>query len=74
MADEPEKKVADPRLVWLRQRVCASLRCKDDKVDRMLAGEESATAVSAFLDGAELNRLLVFEVAKGELAAVRPGT
>ena len=69
--DEGDKKEPDARLVWLRARVCSVLRCKEEKVDRLLANEESAAAVGAFLDGAELNRLLVYETGKGELAAVR---
>jgi len=70
-SDEGDKKEPDARLVWLRARVCGVLRCKEEKVDRLLANEDSAAALSAFLDGAELNRLLVYETGKGELAAVR---
>lgn len=68
---EDNKPAVDPRIIWLRQRICSVLRCKEDRVERLLGNEESAAAVSAFLDGAELNRLLVYDSGKGELAAVR---
>jgi len=68
---EDNKPAVDPRVIWLRQRICSVLRCKEDRVERLLGNEESAAAVSAFLDGAELNRLLVYDSGKGELAAVR---
>ncbi len=72
MADA-EKKPTDGRVLWLRRHICNSLKCKEDKVDRLLGNEDSAAAVASFLDGVELNRLLVYDAGKGELAAVRAG-
>ena len=71
--DAEDKHAADARVVYLRRCVCNSLKCKDDKVDRLLVHEDSAAAVTAFLDSNELNRLLVYDAGKGELAAVRFG-
>ena len=74
MADAAdEKHAADARVVYLRRCVCSSLKCKDDKVDRLLVNEDSSAAITAFLDSNELNRLLVYDAGKGELAAVRRG-
>lgn len=69
MADTGEAAAADPRFAWLRGHLVSSLRCPEMKVDRLFANEESSSAVLAFFDDAAQTRLIVHEVAKGELAA-----
>ena len=70
--DEDGAKKSDLRVSFLRSRVASSLKLKDDtKFDRLFANEDSATAIAAFLDTSESNRLLIFDAGKGELAAVR---
>lgn len=71
-AEEPEKKVLDGRIQWLRSRLLSSLRCKDLVLDRLFAAEDSAAAIASFIDTSDSNRLLVYDAGKGELAAVRP--
>jgi hypothetical protein len=71
-AEEPEKKVLDGRIQWLRSRLLSSLRCKDLVLDRLFAAEDSAAAIASFIDSGDCNRLLVYDAGKGELAAVRP--
>jgi hypothetical protein len=69
--EEKEVKVLDARVAWLRSRICSSLKCKDDKLDRLFGNEDSAACVASFLDTGDCNRLLIFDAGKGELAAVR---
>lgn len=73
---ELEQKLNDPRYVYIRKHVVSSLKCKEDKVDKLLSGEDSAAALSGFLDGGDQSRLLIYDAGKGELAAVRgqPGS
>jgi hypothetical protein len=71
MGDDGPK--ADARIVFLRNRLTSSLKCKDMVLDRLFAHEDYSAVVSSFLDTSETNRLLVFDAGKGELAAVRAG-
>ena len=71
---ELEQKLCDPRFVYIRKHVVNSLKCKEEKVDRLLCGEDSAAALAGFLDGGDQSRLLVYDAGKGELAAVRGET
>jgi hypothetical protein len=70
-ATEEVVKVIDARFAWLRSRLLSSLRCKEPTLDRLFSNEDSAAAISSFVDSGEVNRLLVYDAGKGELAAVR---
>jgi hypothetical protein len=71
MGDDGPK--ADARILFLRNRLTSSLKCKDMVLDRLFANEDYGAVVSSFLDTSDTNRLLVFDAGKGELAAVRAG-
>lgn len=68
---ELEQKLNDPRYLYVRKHVVGSLKCKEEKVDKLLSNEDSAAALAGFLDGGDTNRLLVYDAGKGELGAVR---
>ena len=60
---------ADLRTNWMRARVLSALRCKDEKFDKLLTGEE-AGILHSFLDS-DLTRIIIFDNGKGDLTAVR---
>ncbi|GBF97683.1 flagellar outer dynein arm heavy chain beta [Raphidocelis subcapitata] len=72
-ADVPAKGPApkDVRADWLRDRVCSSLKVRDEQVQKLFLGDAKA-ALAAFLDEPETRRLLVFYDGKDLLASTKP--
>ena len=58
----------DTRTDWMRARVLSALRCKEEKFDKLLTGEEAST-IHSFLDS-DLTRIIIFDNGKGDLTAV----
>ncbi|KAK9808985.1 hypothetical protein WJX72_007373 [[Myrmecia] bisecta] len=70
--DEPSApKGADIRYNWLGERVCSSLKLKEDSWQRLLASEFRGQVVN-FAEDAETARLLVFLDGKELSATIKP--
>mmetsp|Transcript_25005 Transcript_25005/g.85566 ORF Transcript_25005/g.85566 Transcript_25005/m.85566 type:complete len:4525 (+) Transcript_25005:136-13710(+) len=67
--DDGEDKGPDTRMSWLSSRVCTSLKCKEEKFSKLIATDEAAAHIVAFLDAPDVTRLVIFDNGKGDLNA-----
>eukprot|EP00959_Pyramimonas_sp_CCMP1952_P146881 3074541-Pyramimonas_sp.AAC.1 len=61
----------DNRWGWLSQRVCTYLKTDAEKFKAMLMKDEARQAIEFFFADADNKMVVIYEVSKGDLMAVR---
>eukprot|EP00878_Enallax_costatus_P021932 GHUV01023245.1.p1 GENE.GHUV01023245.1~~GHUV01023245.1.p1 ORF type:complete len:292 (+),score=95.38 GHUV01023245.1:1447-2322(+) len=61
----------DARYDWIQERVCSSLKVREDAFQKLLQGE-AKTTISSFMEDSDVKRLLVYMDSKDLMVTVKP--